>query len=139
MASMDMVQYRSPLRRVGGVVVGAVPGLLPGVDGAADLIMFVSSFKDLLEAFKLPAVGDWAGVTLFFDFSPTFKHYHNLFANLNFTTYLFNSIAGFARLGADLGGARLDVRLRAVAERFPRQEATCSSGSSRPGWRRWWR
>ena len=47
--------------------------------------MFVSSFKDLLEAFKLPAVGDWAGVTLFFDFNPTFKHYHNLFANLNFT------------------------------------------------------
>ena len=54
MASMDMVQYRSPLRRVGGVVIGLflafylVWTLLPL------LVMFVSSFKDLLEAFKLP-------------------------------------------------------------------------------------
>ena len=56
------------------------------------LVMFVSSFKDLLEAFKIPPVGDWAGVTLFFDFTPTFKHYQNLFANLNFTTYLVNSL-----------------------------------------------
>ena len=51
-------------------------------------IMFVSSLKDLLEAFKLPAVGDWSGVGVFFDFTPTFKHYHNLFADLNFTRLL---------------------------------------------------
>ena len=68
-------------------------------------VMFVSSFKDLLEAFKLPAVGDWGGVTLFFDFSPTFKHYHNLFADLNFTIYFFNSIA------ASLGSALISVVL----------------------------
>jgi multiple sugar transport system permease protein len=55
-------------------------------------IMFMSSFKDLLEAFKLPAVGDWAGVTVFFDFTPTTKHYYELFANLGFSTYLFNSL-----------------------------------------------
>ena len=82
-------------------------------------VMFVSSFKDLLEAFKLPAVGDWAGVTLFFDFNPTFKHYHNLFANLNFTTYLLQQHRSLARLRADLGGPGLDVRLRPVADRFP--------------------
>jgi multiple sugar transport system permease protein len=55
-------------------------------------IMFMSSFKDLLEAFKIPAVGDWAGVTIFFDFTPTTKHYYELFANLGFSTYLFNSL-----------------------------------------------
>jgi multiple sugar transport system permease protein len=55
-------------------------------------IMFMSSFKDLLEAFKLPAVGDWAGVTVFFEFTPTTKHYYELFANLGFSTYLFNSL-----------------------------------------------
>ena len=102
---MDMVQYRSPVRRIGGVMVGAflacylIWTLLPL------LVMFVSSFKDLLEAFKLPAVGDWAGVTLFFDFRPTFKHYHNLFANLNFSTYLLNSIV------ASLGSALISVVL----------------------------
>ena len=42
---------------------------------------------------------------MFFDFSPTFKHYHNLFADLNFTTYLFNSIA------ASLGSALISVVL----------------------------
>jgi multiple sugar transport system permease protein len=104
-ASIDMVQYRSPLRRIGSVMVGAflafylIWTLLPL------LVMFVSSFKDLLEAFKLPAVGDWAGVMLFFDFSPTFKHYHNLFANLNFSTYLVNSIL------ASLGSAVISVVL----------------------------
>ena len=105
MASMDMVQYRSPLRRVGSAAVAVflvfylLWTLLP------IFIMFVSSFKDLLEAFKLPAVGDWAGVTLFFDFSPTVKHYHNLFTNLNFSTYLLNSIA------ASLGSALISVVL----------------------------
>ncbi len=37
MASMDMVQYRSPLRRRRQVAVGRLPRLLPGLDGAADL------------------------------------------------------------------------------------------------------
>jgi multiple sugar transport system permease protein len=55
-------------------------------------IMFMSSFKDLLEAFQIPAVGDWAGVTVFFSFTPTTKHYYELFANLGFSTYLFNSL-----------------------------------------------
>ena len=105
MASMDMVQYRSPLRRVGEVAVGIFLAFYLVWTVLPLFVMFVSSFKDLLEAFKLPAVGDWTGVTLFFDFNPTFKHYHNLFANLNFTTYLFNSIA------ASLGSALISVVL----------------------------
>ncbi|WP_290543290.1 carbohydrate ABC transporter permease [Aestuariivirga sp.] len=55
-------------------------------------VMFMSSFKDLLEAFQIPPVGDWAGVTVFFNFTPTTKHYYELFANLGFSTYLFNSL-----------------------------------------------
>jgi multiple sugar transport system permease protein len=105
MASMDMVQYRSPLRRLGGVATGVSLGFYLLWTLVPLLVMFVSSFKDLLEAFKLPAVGDWAGVTLFFDFSPTFKHYVNLFADLNFSTYLLNSVA------ASVGSALISVVL----------------------------
>lgn len=96
MASSDIVQYRSPLRTAINVAVAVflavyvVWTLLPLV------IMFVSSFKDLLEAFNLPRVGDWSGITLFFDFTPTFKHYHDLFADGAFSTYMFNSIAASA-------------------------------------------
>ncbi len=96
MASSDIVQYRSPLRTAINVAVAVflavyvVWTLLPLV------VMFVSSFKDLLEAFNLPRVGDWGGITLFFDFTPTFKHYTDLFADGAFGTYMFNSIAASA-------------------------------------------
>jgi multiple sugar transport system permease protein len=56
------------------------------------VVMFVSSFKDLLEAFKLPAVGDWMGIGVFFDFTPTTKHYATLFHENNFGRYIFNSL-----------------------------------------------
>ena len=92
MASREVIQYHSPaskaLKWLSGVFIAfyVVWTVLP------IFIMFVSSFKDLLEAFKLPAVGDWAGVRLFFEFTPTTKHYYELFANLGFSTYLFNSL-----------------------------------------------
>ena len=92
MASREVIQYEGALSKVFkwfSVVFIAfymVWTVLP------IFIMFMSSFKDLLEAFKLPAVGDWAGVTVFFDFTPTTKHYYELFANLGFSTYLFNSL-----------------------------------------------
>jgi multiple sugar transport system permease protein len=108
MASMDMVQYRSPLRRLGGAATGVFLGFYLLWTLVPLLVMFVSSFKDLLEAFKLPAVGDWAGVALFFDFSPTAKHYVNLFADLNFGTYLLNSVA------ASVGSALISVVLCAM-------------------------
>ncbi|MBA3517563.1 MAG: carbohydrate ABC transporter permease [Rhizobiales bacterium] len=72
-------------------------------------VMFVSSFKDLLQAFQLPAVGDWGAIGIFFDFDPTLAHYYNLFANLNFGTYLFNSLA------AALGSAAISVVLGSMA------------------------
>jgi len=92
MASRDVVHYDTPLQRVLRVlavifvVLYLVWTLLPFV------IMFVSSFKDLLAAFKLPEVGDWLGIGVFFDFTPTFKHYETLFQENNFGRYIFNSL-----------------------------------------------
>src|SRR5690554_6529484 len=92
MASSDIVTYRSPLRRVLNIAVGVFLAIYLLWTVLPLGIMFVSSFKDLLEAFRLPAVGDWGGIGVFFDFTPTFSHYINLFQNNNFTTYLTNSI-----------------------------------------------
>jgi len=106
MASRDIVHYDTPLSKAfrwfSAIFIGfyLIWTLLP------IFIMFVSSFKDLLEAFKLPAVGDWLGAGVFFDFSPTFTHYENLFLNLNFTTYIFNSLVaacGSALISVVLG------------------------------------
>ena len=74
------------------------------------IIMFVSSFKDLLEAFNLPEKGAWGQVIpVFFDFEPTLKHYEELFTERNFTTYFFNSVV------ASLGSALISVTLGAMA------------------------
>lgn len=92
MASRDVVSYDTPLSRAlsifgtAFVAVYLVWTLLPFV------VMFVSSFKDMLEAFKLPVVGDWAGMTVFLDFSPTLKHYTTLFTENSFGTYIMNSL-----------------------------------------------
>ncbi len=92
MASHDVVHYNSPVQRVLKVlsvifvIFYLIWTLLPF------FVMFVSSFKELLAAFKLPEVGDWAGVGVFFDFTPTFSHYQTLFAENNFSRYLMNSL-----------------------------------------------
>jgi multiple sugar transport system permease protein len=92
MASRDVVHYDTPLQRVLRVlsvicvVLYLIWTLLPFV------IMFVSSFKDLLSAFKLPEVGDWLGIGVFFDFTPTYKHYETLFQENNFGRYIVNSL-----------------------------------------------
>lgn len=92
MASRDVVQYDSPAQRilrilsVVFVVFYLIWTLLPF------FVMFVSSFKDLLDAFKLPAIGDWTGIGVFFDFTPTFKHYNTLFSENNFGRYVMNSL-----------------------------------------------
>ncbi len=119
MASRDVVQYDTPLSRAFGwfsavfIAVYLVWTVLP------IFVMFVSSFKDLLEAFKLPPVGDWLGVAVFFDFTPTLKHYENLFVNLNFSQYMANSLiaaAGSAVISVILGSmaayslSRIDFR-----------------------------
>ena len=73
MASREVVQYRSPLRTgfaifsVAFLVLYLIWSLLPL------FIMFVSSIKDLLEAFQLPQVGDWGNAlpTFFEQVKPT--------------------------------------------------------------------
>jgi len=92
MASRDVVHYDTPLQRILRglaavfVVFYLIWTLLPFV------VMFVSSFKDLLAAFKLPAVGDWSGIGVFFDFTPTLTHYQTLFYENNFSRYILNSL-----------------------------------------------
>lgn len=98
MASLEVVQYYTPWRRFISISVGGFLFIYVLWTTLPLFIMFVSSFKDLLEAFKLPEVGDWSGAVVFFDFTPTTKHYLNLFVDLNFSTYLINSI--IASLGS---------------------------------------
>jgi multiple sugar transport system permease protein len=95
-----MVSYRSPWKRISEVLIGVFLTVYLIWTVMTFVIMFVSSFKDLLEAFKLPEVGDWAGVTVFFEFTPTLKHYQDLFLEENFGRYLLNSI--FAAGGSAL-------------------------------------
>ncbi len=106
MASSDVVQYRSPLRSVVNVLIAVFLAIYVVWTVLPLLVMFVSSFKDLLEAFKLPTVGDWSGITLFFDFTPTVKHYKSLFLDHNFSVYLLNSVmaaGGSALISVILG------------------------------------
>jgi len=92
MASRDVVHYDTPLQRILRILAAVfvvfylIWTLLPFV------VMFVSSFKDLLAAFKLPAVGDWSGIGVFFDFTPTLTHYQTLFYENNFSRYILNSL-----------------------------------------------
>ena len=109
MASRDIVQSRSPTRRVGSALTIIFLAVFTLWTVLPIFVMFVSSFKDLLQAFQLPAVGDWGAIGIFFDFDPTLSHYYNLFSNLNFGTYLFNSLA------AALGSAAISVVLGSMA------------------------
>ena len=109
MASREIVRYRSPLRSalqglsILFLVLFFVWTVLPL------FIMVVSSFKDLLDAFRLPHVGDWGGVGVMFDFEPTGKHYVDLFEDKKFGTYLRNSLI------ASLGSAAISVTLGSMA------------------------
>lgn len=92
MASRDVVSYDSPALKLLRLAAGLFLALYLVWTLLPFFVMFVSSFKDMLEAFKLPAVGDWAGVGVFFQFTPTFKHYTELFTDNNFATYIGNSL-----------------------------------------------
>jgi multiple sugar transport system permease protein len=92
MASRDVVHYDTPLQRVLRVLAVIFVALYLVWTLLPFVIMFVSSFKDLLAAFKLPEVGDWLGFGVFFDFTPTFKHYETLFQENNFGRYIMNSL-----------------------------------------------
>ena len=92
MASRDVVTYKTPLSRLLNVAVSIFLAFYLVWTVLPLFLMFVSSFKDLLAAFQLPPVGAFSQIGLFFDFAPTTKHYYNLFYNLDFSTYLMNSI-----------------------------------------------
>lgn len=109
MATLEVVQYKSRARTIVTILTTAfliiylIWTLLPF------LIMFVSSFKDLLEAFALPEVGDFSGMGVFFEFTPTIKHYTELFTERNFSVYFFNSVV------VSTGSALVSVVLGAMA------------------------
>jgi multiple sugar transport system permease protein len=106
MASREVVSYETPFSKAFAWFSAVFLGIYVIWTVLPIFVMFVSSFKDLLEAFQIPAVGDWAGVAVFFKFTPTLKHYYELFANLGFSTYLFNSLvaaAGSAVVSVVLG------------------------------------
>jgi multiple sugar transport system permease protein len=109
MASRELATYRTPVGRLVGAATVLFLAFYVAWTVLPIFIMFMSSFKDLLEAFQLPAVGDWAGVTVFFQFNPTFRHYENLFVDLDFSTYLANSLM------ASLGSALVSVVLGSMA------------------------
>ena len=109
MASREIVRYKSPARTAFSVlvilflIIFFVWTVLPLA------IMLISSFKDLLDAFKLPAEGDWGGVGVMFDFAPTGAHYIELFTEKHFGEYLRNSLI------ASLGSAIVSVFLGSMA------------------------
>ena len=121
MASRDVVNYETPLTKTFKWLSGIFVAFYMIWTVLPIFIMIVSSFKDLLEAFKIPAVGDWLGARVFFDFSPTFQHYIDLFTNQPFGQYLFNSIVaagGSAIISVVLGSmaayslSRTDFKLK---------------------------
>jgi multiple sugar transport system permease protein len=105
MASSDIVTYNSPLKKIIGALSIAFLTVYIVFTVLPIFVMFVSSFKDLLEAFRLPAIGEWSKIGIFFDFTPTLKHYQNLFSTLNFATYFSHSVV------AALGSALVSVVL----------------------------
>lgn len=109
MASRDIVKHDNALTRAFGVLAVVFVAFYLLWTVLPLFIMFVSSFKDLLEAFRLPAVGDWSGIGVFFDFTPTVQHYVNLFVEKNFSTYLINSLL------ASGGSALVSVVLGSMA------------------------
>jgi multiple sugar transport system permease protein len=109
MASREIVRYRSPIRTAVSVLAALFLFMYFVWTVLPIFVMLMSSFKDLLDAFKLPATGDWGGVGVIFDFEPTPKHYIELFKDLHFGVYLRNSLI------AALGSAAVSVSLGAMA------------------------
>src|ERR1700691_2621990 len=92
MASRDIIRHRTPLSGLVDVLTVAFLAAFLVWTVLPLVIMVVSSFKDLLEAFALPPVGKWSEIGLFFNFTPTFKHYVSLFQEHAFGAYLANSL-----------------------------------------------
>jgi multiple sugar transport system permease protein len=65
MASRDIIRHRTPLSRLVDVLTVAFLAAFLVWTVLPLVIMVVSSFKDLLEAFALPPVGKWSEIGLF--------------------------------------------------------------------------
>jgi len=109
MATLEVVRYKSKSRTAVSILSTVFLGIFFIWTVLPFIIMFISSFKDLLDAFALPKVGDYGGVGIFFQFEPTTKHYVELFTERNFSTYFLNSII------ASSGSALVSVVLGAMA------------------------
>jgi multiple sugar transport system permease protein len=109
MASRDIIRHRTPLSRLVDVLTVAFLAAFLVWTVLPLVIMVVSSFKDLLEAFALPPVGKWSEIGLFFNFTPTFKHYVSLFQEHAFGAYLANSLI------ASVGSAIVSVVFGSMA------------------------
>ena len=109
MASSEIIRHRTPLTWVSEVAIVVFLAFFVVWTVLPLIIMVVSSFKDLLEAFTLPKVGDWLGAGVFFKFTPTVKHYVSLFTEKNFGTYLTNSLV------ASVGSALVSVVFGSMA------------------------
>ena len=109
MATLEVVRYQSKTRTLINVLTNIFLAVFLVWTVLPFLIMFASSFKDLLDAFALPEVGDFSGIGIFFNFEPTTKHYVELFSERNFSTYFLNSII------ASSGSALVSVVLGAMA------------------------
>ena len=109
MASREIVRYKSPARTAFSLlvilflIIFFVWTVLPLA------IMLTTSFKDLLDAFKLPAEGDWGGVGVMFDFEPTGLLNNTPFTEKHFGEYMRNSLI------ASLGSAIVSVFLGSMA------------------------
>jgi hypothetical protein len=101
-------------------------------------IMFVSSFKDLLEAFKLAGGRGLGRGDAVLRVHAHLQALRELFANLGFSTYLFNSLvaAGGSALVSVVLGSMCAYSLSRIDFRGKKD---CSSGSFPPAWRLWWR
>mgnify|MGYP000220682391 CR=1 FL=1 len=109
MATLEVVRYRSRTRTLVDICCAVFLGLFLVWTITPFVIMLVSSFKDLLEAFALPAIGEFSGIGVFFDFTPTVKHYTELFTERNFSEYFINSVL------VSCGSAIVSVTLGAMA------------------------
>ena len=109
MASRDIIRHQTPLTRAFDVLTVVFLAFFLVWTILPLFIMVASSFKDLLEAFTLPPVGAWSQVGVFFDFTPTVKHYVSLFTERNFSTYLLNSLV------ASVGSALVSVVFGSMA------------------------
>jgi multiple sugar transport system permease protein len=109
MSSREIVHYGSPTWRIMRAAGWAFISLYVVWTLLPFAIMFLSSLKDQLEAFKLPDVGDWAGAVKLVEFTPTFTHYVVLFTQDHFGIYLFNSVV------SAVGSAAVSVVLGAMA------------------------